>query len=213
MKKTAVMIFMALAMIVSLAGCTDKISGAEHYDKAHYVTAYKGDLDSDLSVFPDTLDGAAQVNVFESAMATGLFDTDGYLVLDCSYTPERLAAEVERLKGLSKTITHYDGQTFTNTVVYDDDSYHYPAYVTNDGFGHTHEYALIDEAGGRIVYVYTAYINPKKFAYPDYLKKDLSAYEQDSTDSFTMYNHTFDGGQSWDEFDDLPSVSGSGNHR
>lgn len=209
MKKTVVIILLALAMVVSLAGCTDKISGAEHYDKAHYVTAYKGDLDSDLSVFPDTLDGAEKVNVFESSMSTGLFDTDGYILLDCNYAPEKLAGEAERLKGLSKTITHYDGQTFTNTVVYDGDSYRYPAYVTNDGFGHTHEYALIDEVGGRIVYVYTAYINPEKFAYPDYLKKDLAAYKKDSTDSFTMYNHTFDGGQSWDEFDDLLSVSGS----
>ena len=39
--------------------------------------------------------------------------------------------------------------------------------------------------------------------YSDYIKKDLSVYEEENTwDAFSMYNHSFDGGESWVEFDD-----------
>lgn len=204
-------IILVLALAILLVGCSaDKVSGAEHYDKAHYVSVYKGDLDSDLSVFPDTAANVSDSD-FISSMSVNLFDTDGYIILVSKLSPSEIQSEVERLQGLSMTIRDSDGATYTNNILYDGESYHYPAYVANDGFGHTHEYALVDEAGGRIIYVYTAYIDPNKFAYREYLKKDLSAYEKDSTDSFTMYNHTFDGGQSYTEFDD--AVSGTDSKR
>jgi len=39
--------------------------------------------------------------------------------------------------------------------------------------------------------------------YSDYVKRDLSVYEEENTwDAFSMYNHSFDGGESWVEFDD-----------
>ena len=198
------------ALLFVTVGCVpEKISGAEHYSKTYYTAKYGGDLDSNLSVFPDSVEGV-QVNLFESSLGEGLFDTDGYIILDCSYTPARLADEVERLQSLTMTIRHYDGQTYTNKILYDGASYRYPAYVTNDGFGDTYEYALIDEAGGRIVYVYTAYISPKTFRYREYLKNDLTQYNKDEFKAFSMYNHTFDGGQSWDEFDDIVSASDTG---
>lgn len=205
--RKSIVLVVSVVIAISLAGCSaDKISGAENYDKNHYVETYKGDLDSNLSVFPDTLDNA-KVNVFESSMSVGLFDTDGYIVLDCNYEQKPFESEIERLKGLSMTVEHYDGQKYTNNILYDEESYNYPAYVTIDGFGNTHEYALIDEADSRIVYVYTAYINTENFKYRDYLKKNLNQYDKDLTDSFSMYNHSFDGGNSWDEFDDSASPS------
>ena len=61
---------------------------------------------------------------------------------------------------------------------------------------------LIDRDGGRIIYVYGAFVIPDGFPYKDYLKNDRSAYKADSLKAFTVYNHSFDGGKSWDEFDD-----------
>ena len=197
----------ASAMTVSLVGCMpEKRSGAEQYDKAYYVREYRGDMRSNLSVFPDTVENG-RVIFFRSALSVSLFDTDGYIILDCSYTSAQLKEEVKRLQSLSMTVYHYDGQTFTNQILYDEDSYRYPAYVTIDGFGNTYEYALIDGTGGRIVYVYTAYISPKTIRYRDYLKNDLTQYNKDEFKAFSMYNHSFDGGQSWDEFDDKRPVS------
>ena len=168
----------AIAMAFSLTACfPEKRTGAECYDKSYYISKYGGDLDSNLSVFPDTVE-ESRVALYESSFG-------------------------ERLKKISFTITHYDGQIFTNNVMYDGNSYPYPAYVTNDGFGSTYEYALIDRDGGRIVYIYAAYVMPDGFPYKEYLKTDRSAYKADSLQAFTVYNHSFDGGQSWDEFDDV----------
>ena len=193
----------AVAMLFSLTGCfAEKRSGAEHYDKSYYITKYGGDLDSNLSIFPDSVEDD-RVILYESSLGEGLFDTDGYMILEYRCDDGQINAEEERLKALSMTISHYDGQTFTNDVMYDDKSYAYPAYITNDGFDSTYEYALIDRAGGRIIYVYGAYVIPNGFKYKEYLKIDRSAYQQNSLKAFTMYNHSFDGGGSFDEFDDL----------
>ena len=171
----------AVAIVFSLVGCTpEKRSGAENYDKTYYITKYGGDLDSNLSVFPDTVE-ADRVILYESSFGEGLFDTDGYMILEYRCDEEQIAAEEERLKGISFTITHYDGQTYTNHVRYDEKSYPYPAYIAD---------------------VYAAYVIPNGFKYKDYLKTDRSAYKKDSLKAFTVYNHSFDGGKSWDEFDD-----------
>ena len=192
----------AVAMAFALTGCNpEKRSGAEQYDKSYYIHKYGGDLDSNLSVFPDTVE-ADRVKLYESSFGEGLFDTDGYMILEYRCDGEQISAEEERLKDISFTISHYDGQTFTNHIVYDETSYPYPAYITNDGFDSTYEYALIDRDGGRIIYVYGAYVIPNSFPYKDCLKTDLSAYKADSLKAFTVYNHSFDGGKSWDEFDD-----------
>ena len=192
----------AVVMAFTLTGCMpEKRSGAEQYDKSYYITKYGGDLDSNLSVFPDSLE-ESRVILFESSMGEGLFDTDGYIILEYRCDEQQIAAEEERLGKISFTITHYDGQTFTNNILYDANSYQYPAYITNDGFDSTYEYALIDRVAGRIIYVYGAYVIPNGFKYKDYIKTDISEYKKNSLKAFTVYNHSFDGGSSWDEFDD-----------
>ena len=205
MKKLLVKIFSiaaAAAMAFSLTGCfPEKRSGAEQYDKAYYISEYGGDLRSNLSVFPDTVE-KQRVNFFKSSLLTGLFDTDGYILLEYRCDEAQMAEEEERLSSISFTITHPDGQTFTNNILYDPHSYAYPAYIATDGFGSTYEYALIDREGSRIIYVFGTYVMPDQFPYKDYLKKDLSGYKKDALQGFTVYNHSFDGGKSWDEFND-----------
>ncbi len=190
----------ASAMTVSLVGCMpEKRSGAEQYDKAYYVREYRGDMRSNLSVFPDTVENG-RVIFFRSALFVSLLDTDGYILLEYRCDADQIAAEEERLGAISFTIRGVGGQTFTNNVMYDEKSYNYPAYVATDGFKHTYEYALIDRDGGRIVYIFATYVMPDKFRYKDYLKKDPSDYKKDPLKAFSVYNHTFDGGKSWDEF-------------
>ena len=192
----------AFAMLFSLTGCfPEERSGAEQYDKSYYISKYGGDLDSNLSVFPDAVE-ESRVVLYQSSFGEGLFDTDGYMILEYRCDEGQMAEEEERLGKISFTITHCDGRTFTNNVMYDDKSYPYPAYITNDGFSGTYEYALIDRDSGRIIYVYGAYVIPRGFKYKDYLKTDRSAYKKDSLKAFTVYNHSFDGGKTWDEFDD-----------
>ena len=175
--------------------------GAENYNKDAIIEKYSGDIDSDLSVFPDEI--FTDKIEYTADFNSNLFDTDGRMILVCAYADEQFADEINRLQSLSKTI-EYDEEQYTNDALYDENTYSYPAYITIDGFGNTYEYALIDHRNNRIIYVYLAYPGEKTLQeYSDYVKKDLSAYEEENTwDAFSMYNHSFDGGESWVEFGD-----------
>ena len=47
--------------------------------------------------------------------------------------------------------------------------------------------------------------------YSEYVKKDMSVYKEESTwDAFSMYNHSFDGGESWVEFNNEVTMIATG---
>lgn len=203
MKKS--MMILILALFFLLAGCGQLVyqtDDADAYDKTLIVEEHHGDLDSDLSLFPDELPIGAETVTYTASLWVNLLDTDAVIILNCVLDAETFDSEIDRLAGLSKVIRDGD-ETYTNRVIYDETSYRAPAYITIDGFGHTYEYALIDRDGREITYIYLAYPNVHDFPYPDYLKRDLSTYEEENTlHAWSMYNHSFDNGNSWTEFDD-----------
>ena len=207
MKKLAVLLLALL--LIALFGCGQNVyraEGAENYDKAYIVRTYHGDLDSDLSIFPDELTAKEDRIRYEANLSAALFDTDAQIILYCEYAPEQFEKEISRLEALSITIRNKDEQ-FTNRVHYDTASYNFPAYVAIDGFGNTYEYALIDPENHAIIYIYLAYPKLDDFPNSEYLKKDLEEYSEENTQSaYSMYNHSFDHGKSWVEFDDQSPV-------
>jgi len=171
------------------------VHGEANYDKDFYLEKYGGDLGSTLMIFPDSL-GDKEVKTFKSSLKTGLFDTDGYILLVCTMDEAEMAEEIQRLSSIEATIRFQD-ETYTNYVMYDEESYPYPAYITCDGHDSTYEYALIDEEGGRIIYLYISVPNVANPNYMMYLKKNPLAYANSSLEDYTLYYHTFDGGQTW----------------
>ena len=142
--------------------------GIENYNKDVIIEKYAGDLDSDLSVFPDEI--LTDKTEYSADFKPNLFDTDGRMILACAYGDEQFSDEIGRLKALSKTI-EYDEEQYTNNVLYDEESYNYPAYITIDGFGNTYEYALIDQSNNRVVYIYLAYPDDNVLKeYSEYVK-------------------------------------------
>ena len=128
---------------------------------------------------------------------------DGAIFLECTYSDDAFAAEIDRLKGLSMTI-EFEGEQVTNHVRYDEETYSYPAYITIDGFGDTYEYALVDQEENKIVYLYLAYPKVDSLVqYKEYLKKDLKTYaEEEKPGAYSMYMHSFDGGEVYIEYSD-----------
>lgn len=182
-----------------------KISGIENYDKSYFIKEYGGDLDSNLSIFPDNISKLVDAS-FNSSFQTNLFDSDGYILLKSKYNYEDFVLEIERIKNLSIIISNgcnKNADTYKNIIKYDENSYKYPAYVTIDGFGNTYEYALINENELEIIYVYLSYPTNNNSIYSNYLKIDKSEYSKDEIkNAFSMYNHSFDNGMSYLEFDD-----------
>ncbi len=180
---------------------TDKIEN--NFDKNYYIEKYGGDLDSNLSVFPDEIKSNMKNVKFSSSLKTGFFDTDGYIILEYSLDEDDYIKEKDRLSNLSMTIENYDGKKYTNKVKYDETSYNLPAYITIDGFDSTYEYALLDDTEKKIYSIYLSYPNITNKKYKKYLKKNKKKYLiNDSIKSYSMYNHTFDGGSSYVEFSD-----------
>ena len=175
------------------------LSGVENYDKQALIDEYGGDLNSSLRVFPDDTDTAKNLT-YDSHLKTGLFDTDGYIILKADYDEDAFSAEVDRLSEIECTLLWQD-QSVTNKIRYDTESYKYPAYVASDGYDSTYEYALIDEENDSIIYIYISYPESsilKLPKYSDYLKKNLLEYGEHQFDSsleeFTIYAHSFEEG-------------------
>lgn len=204
---TTLIIILGICSLINilLSHKRDIRNGIDNYNKNYYIEKYGDDLDSDLSIFPDRNNHSINAS-FSSGMLTYSFDTDGYIVLKIKYELNDFEEEVNRIKNLSITIKSSckdNSDEYTNYIKYDEESYNYPAYIAVDGFDSTYEYCLINEDELEIIYVYLAYPNTNNSEYKEYLKKDKSNYSKsDTLGLYSMYNHSFDNGKSFVEFDD-----------
>ena len=142
---------------------------------------------------------------YESALRTGLFDTEGYIFLSATYEDDEFKKETERLSKISCTVfetNREDSDYHIENIIYDTETYNFPAYVASDGFGRGYEYALIDNDNNRIMYVLLSHPETEKTVQTDYLKKDVKAYDlkdESSLERFSIYNFAFSEG-AWTEY-------------
>ena len=197
-------IFLSLLGIFIFNNLKSSNNVINYFDKEYYIKKYGGDLDSNLSIFPNDINSLD--SKFSSKLKTGLFDTDGYILLTINYDKEKYDKEIERLSKLNmiiKETCYSNSKSITNYVKYDDKSYEYPAYITIDGFSNKYEYALLDKNNLKIIYIYLSYPNINDINYNKYLKKDKSYYSNsNSLNLYSMYNHSFDNGKSYMEYND-----------
>ena len=193
--------FLVVLAIISIDSITpaSKISGIKNYNKDYYLKEYGGDLDSNLSIFPNKTTNMVDAT-FKSSFKTNLFDSDGYIILSTKYNEDNFNKEIERLSDLKMTINYDNKKSYTNYIKYNTIFYEYPAFISIDGYGNTYEYALINQESLEIIYVYLSYPDINNSAYKKYLKKDNKQYlKNDTLGMYSMYNHTFDNGKSFIE--------------
>ena len=123
------------------------MEGIENYDKATMQEKYGADMDSGFLIFPESVDNAITAK-YESKLKTGLFDTDGFFILEARYNETDFENEIRRLADITCEIS-YAGTSVTNQIEYDEEMYKYPAYIASDGYDYVYEYALIDKANQR----------------------------------------------------------------
>ncbi|MBR4832430.1 MAG: helix-turn-helix domain-containing protein [Butyrivibrio sp.] len=162
------------------------VEGLENYSRTAYTEKYGNDLNSELLIFPTDASGISE-GTFESSLKTGLFDTDGYIILKAKYSPDDYDAEVKRISGIKA-----DGERLFQDVLYDENMYKYPAYIASDGCDSVYEYALLDEPNDQIIYVFLSYPTLKEHTrFKDYCKKNFSSYNADrlkkGEEKFTIY--------------------------
>lgn len=162
---------------------TESMDENENYNKKKIVEEYGSDIDSALFLFPDDLQAMTETT-FVSNFKSGLFDTDGYLILKSKYSIDDYETEVARLAGTKCVVMGME-----SAVRYDTESYALPAYVAVDGFDYVYEYALVDEKNCEITYVLLSYPEYDDLSeYKECLKLDISEYEiEDALNQFTIY--------------------------
>ena len=177
----------------------DKQTGIDNYDKEYLVKEYGSELNTGFFIFPGDVKKAVDAE-YESALRTGLFDTEGYIFLSATYEDDEFKKETERLSKISCTVfetNREDSDYHIENIIYDTETYNFPAYVASDGFGRGYEYALIDNDNNRIMYVLLSHPETEKTVQTDYLKKDVKAYDlkdESSLERFSIYNFAFSEG-------------------
>ena len=198
------LIFVLSMLVFDYVKPMNDVEGLDKYDKQYLIEEFSGDMTSHFFLFPDDLSNTEDAD-FRYEYKVGLLDTDASFFLTATYSDEAFEAEVERISGITCTVN--DGnEDHTQAVIYDEDMYRYPAYIAIDGYCHTYEYALIDEANNRVIYVLTSYPDPNHLKeYSDYLKKDPKAYDLGNTstlDRFCIYSVKMIDFDGYVEYDD-----------
>ena len=131
---------------------------AEYLQISGHITNEGMELRSGLFVFPESIEGLEDAEYHYTADYDGFF-VDYMIYLKAAYSDEEYAAEVERLSSITCTVKTPD-ETVVNSVLYSEDLFNYPAYITIYNCDLSHEYALLDEANNTIVYVYVKQYKP-----------------------------------------------------
>jgi len=161
---------MLVAGVISLAvqaGWKDCYTST---DISEYGIFEEFDGYSKLDIFPEQLSDHMEVYQYSYYYADTFLDPTAQIYLECSYEEDDYVKEMERLEGIQE---EYEGRI--QAIVYDTDSFSYPAYVTIDADNHCYEYALLI-GEKKIAYVFLQFIKEEDIVFPtEYLPKE---YEQ-----------------------------------
>lgn len=169
---------MLVAGVISLAVHDGQKNSYASTDINDYGIFEEFDGYSKLDIFPKQLNDNMNVYEYSYYYDDTFLDPTAQIYLECSYEKDDYSKEIERLNGIQE---EYEG--WIQTIVYDTDSFSYPAYVTIDSDNHCYEYALLlDET--RIAYVFLQFIKEEDIVFPtEYLPKE---YEHKET-GYSIY--------------------------
>lgn len=109
-------------------------------------------------VFPKVVnnDGIGINDYFVVKVTQSLKEVGFHIVLDITYSEEEYTKEIARLEQWSRTY-NYNGETGVAKLLYDEQNFNYPAYVSAYNSLLAYEYALILD-NNHIIYVYISRI-------------------------------------------------------
>lgn len=146
---------------------------------------------SKLDVFPRQIDEGMEVQEYYYYFADTFLDPTAQIYLKCSYDKAGYEEETERL---SKIQEEYKGKV--QSIVYDTESFSYPAYVAIDSDNHCYEYALL-LGDYKIAYVFLQFIEEDAVVFPiEYLPE---RYERRAT-GYSIYLFQGENGDRYGDF-------------
>ena len=152
---------------------TDNIEN--YYD---FASHNENGIKSDLCIFPKTLPKTTSNSKYFYSFSDTFLDTTFQIYLDCKYSDDEFESEINRLK----SIKYEDGNT-----IFDTKNFNFDAYVARVGYDCTSEYALINKANNRIVYIYLQFAKIGDIHFDSNLLPNGYQSYGECNDSFTAY--------------------------
>ena len=185
-------IMLILIGVMEIMDLGESFKGLDEYNKSAILEEYGSDFNSDMRIFPDDV-SSFENGDYIACMDSNIIDTSAYIFLKANYDSQIFAKEKDRLSKINCVVSAPSGESWTQEVYYDEETYKYPAYIATDGYTHTYEYALLDEENTSIIYVFLSYPDYKSLSkYEDYLKinpKDYIIPGDKSRELFSIYTH------------------------
>jgi len=116
---------------------------------------------SNLEIFPKEELNQDSIAKYSYFCMDSFMDPTCKIYMECDYTDQEFEKEITRLKNITATL---DG--VTNSIIYNEDYFDYPAYISMFNWSSCYEYALILEEEKKIVYVFVqggSQIPPSKY--------------------------------------------------
>ncbi len=146
---------------------------------------------SKLDVFPEQIDENMEVQEYYYYYADTFLDPAAQIYLECSYDNAGYDEEIERLSEIQE---EYRGKV--QRIVYDTESFAYPAYVAIDADNHCYEYALL-LGDCRIAYVFLQFMEEDDIVFPaEYLPERYGQREK----GYSIYLFQDENGDRYGDF-------------
>jgi len=181
-----IIVFMALCALLSAVGIRNNRAVT---DFKQYGKWDKKEIKGTLKIFPDSLEELGAENYYYKC-TEGIFDSECQIYLQCKMTEEKFDSEKERL---SKILDKYEDEI--QEIVFDENNFKHPAYVTIYNFDSSYEYALLDEEQKIIHYIHLQFVPEKNVAFDSALLPQN--YLLEPVDGINIYAHWSDDLEGW----------------
>lgn len=156
-----------------------------------HIDLERESLESGLFLFPEEISTAVDSDyLYYCAVDKHSIHQYG-IYTSVTYSQQEFQEEVERIADIQcKVQVSSQGEYVTNSIMYSEELFAYPAYVAIYGSNLSYEYALLDAANNRIIYVYLQLkdgneIIPEEYLPIEAVGKDM--YENNSWDNQNLY--------------------------
>lgn len=167
------------------------VSPSEYGNWSGHIDYEREEIESGLYIFPEDISETLDVDYFYYSALDYHSISNILIFTEVTYSEEEYEIEKERLAGLECEIALSEKeQPVSNSIVYSEDLFSYPAYVTIYGSNLSYEYALVDEQNNKIIYVYAKMKDLNEMIPDKYLPIeaiDKNMYESNSWDNINIY--------------------------
>ena len=167
------------------------ISPSEYGKWDGHIDYEREGIESGLYIFPGDISNAVNVDYFYYTALDSHSISKILIFAEITYSGVDYQVEKERIASLQCKIgVSEKEQTVSNSIVYSQDLFSYPAYVAIYGSNLSYEYALLDEENSKIIYVYAKLkdlngIIPEEYLPIEFIGRDM--YANNSWDNINIY--------------------------